>query len=145
MRSLHPGRPTPGLDHLDADVIEAAAPPFTRALPDTVTLGDLDKTRDLNPPYDTTVTVSGTNDVGAIIEPHLDDDPDIVQDPSTIQFYDVRIPHDTDRTHAVVDKHLEVTGGRHVGLILQVDAVHDGSSTEPLLRMTCRHIDQGDG
>jgi hypothetical protein len=138
-RPSHPGRA--GSRPFATTTLDATAVAAVRALPETCRIGSYTTTTNPNPPYDTTTTFNATAiDVPCAVEPGVDRQADVAGDPSSLAWFDLRVPHGTALT---ADQAVEITAGRNVGLVVRVVEVHD-SSTEPLLRATVERITPGD-
>lgn len=139
-RASHPGRAASSGPFANP-ALTAATTAAERTLTETCRIGTVTTTTDPNPPYNQTSTfVPDTENVPCSVEPIDGREVDLAGDPSALATFHLRVARGTDLPR---DRFVEITAGRNTGLRLAVFEVHE-SSTEPLLRATCRRYDPGE-
>ena len=124
------------------DVLSEVADVAVRALPHTVEVGVATYTRDLaTPPYlpVETWTPDGVP-IAAMVVPMSGRQVDVVDDPSELHGFEVKVPLGTD---VPADRQVRVLDGPAGGVVLVVDR-NERSSTEPVLRLTCHRFVAGE-
>lgn len=139
-RPSHPGRTSPAVPFA-TPALAVAARAAERVLAERCRIGTVTTTTEDVPPYrSTTVFTAAASDVPCTVQPVDARELQVVDDPSRVALFDLRVPHGTP---LATDQTVEFTAGRNTGLTLKVLDVLT-SSTEPLLRASCERITPGE-